>query len=166
MRAPPESFSPMTGAPTRMAVSMILTILAAFASDSEPPKTVKSCAKTKTTRPCMRPWPVMNPSPGTRCSAMPKSVARWVTNLSVSSNVPSSSRQIDALASGELARFPLALAAVGASAFFGYGVTGGEFGQAKLVDRGCSIFFRGWRHGSAILAVERDRPSPTGAQQI
>ena len=35
-----------------MAMSMILTIFAALASESEPPKTVKSCAKTKTTRPC------------------------------------------------------------------------------------------------------------------
>ncbi len=35
---------PDDGAPTRMAVSMILTILAALDSDSEPPKTVKSWA--------------------------------------------------------------------------------------------------------------------------
>ena len=48
MRAPPESLRPMTGAPTFMAMSMILTILAALVSESEPPKTVKSCAKTNT----------------------------------------------------------------------------------------------------------------------
>jgi hypothetical protein len=55
MRAPPESFNPMTGAPTRMAISMIFTIFEALAKDSEPPKTVKSCAKTNTSRPSMRP---------------------------------------------------------------------------------------------------------------
>ncbi len=54
MRAPPESFNPMSGAPTRMASSISLTILAALASESEPPKTVKSWAKTKTRRPSMR----------------------------------------------------------------------------------------------------------------
>ena len=45
MRAPPESFKPITGAPTFMARSMTLQILAALASLSEPPKTVKSWAK-------------------------------------------------------------------------------------------------------------------------
>ena len=51
MRAPPESLRPMTGAPTRMAWSMILQIFSACASLSEPPKTVKSWLKTKTSRP-------------------------------------------------------------------------------------------------------------------
>ena len=45
MRAPPESLRPMIGAPLRTAMSMILTIFAALVSDSDPPKTVKSCAK-------------------------------------------------------------------------------------------------------------------------
>ena len=44
MRAPPESFSPMIGAPLRVAMSMTLQIFAALVSESEPPKTVKSCA--------------------------------------------------------------------------------------------------------------------------
>ena len=55
MRAPPESFSPITGAPTFAAMSMILTIFAALASDSDPPNTVKSWANTNTSRPSMRP---------------------------------------------------------------------------------------------------------------
>ena len=38
----------------------------------------------------MRPKPVMNPSPGGRCSCIPKSSERCATNLSSSSNVPSS----------------------------------------------------------------------------
>ena len=45
MRAPPESFKPMTGAPIFIARSMILTIFAALVSESDPPNTVKSCAK-------------------------------------------------------------------------------------------------------------------------
>ena len=45
MRAPPLSFRPMTGAPTFIAMSMIFTILSALVSESDPPRTVKSCAK-------------------------------------------------------------------------------------------------------------------------
>ena len=48
MRAPPESLSPTTGAPIFIARSMILAILAPLVSDSEPPNTVKSCAKAHT----------------------------------------------------------------------------------------------------------------------
>jgi len=44
MRAPPESFSPTIGAPIRTARSITLTIFAALVSESDPPKTVKSCA--------------------------------------------------------------------------------------------------------------------------
>ncbi len=46
MRAPPESFRPTTGAPLRTAWSMILQIFSAYASEREPPYTVKSWAKT------------------------------------------------------------------------------------------------------------------------
>src|SRR5580704_10148161 len=63
MRAPPESFNPITGAPLRMAKSMTFTIFCALVSEREPPKTVKSCAKTYTNRPSMRPNPVTKPSP-------------------------------------------------------------------------------------------------------
>src|SRR5579863_3742520 len=51
MRAPPESFKPITGAPVLSARSMILQIFSAFDSESDPPSTVKSCAKTYTRRP-------------------------------------------------------------------------------------------------------------------
>jgi hypothetical protein len=63
MRAPPESFSPITGAPLRIARSITLQIFSANASEREPPKTVKSCEKTYTRRPSIRPWPVTTPSP-------------------------------------------------------------------------------------------------------
>ena len=46
MRAPPESLRPMIGAPFWTARSMTLQILSALDSDSDPPKTVKSWAKT------------------------------------------------------------------------------------------------------------------------
>jgi hypothetical protein len=46
MRAPPESFRPITGAPVLSARSMILQIFEALASESDPPRTVKSWAKT------------------------------------------------------------------------------------------------------------------------
>ena len=46
MRAPPESLSPITGAPFCTARSMILQIFWAWVSLSEPPKTVKSWEKT------------------------------------------------------------------------------------------------------------------------
>ena len=75
MRAPPESFRPMTGAPTFIAMSMILQIFSAWRSDRDPPNTVKSWEKTNTSRPFTVPDPVTTPSPGMRWSAMPKSTA-------------------------------------------------------------------------------------------
>ena len=65
MRAPPESLSPMTGAPTFIARSMTLQIFSAYASDRDPPKTVKSWLNTNTSRPSIVPWPVTTPSPRT-----------------------------------------------------------------------------------------------------
>src|SRR5580692_2606715 len=93
MRAPPESFSPITGAPLRIAKSIILQIFSALVSESDPPNTVKSCANTYTNRPSIRPNPVTNPSPVGRISSEPKSTERCRTNLSSSSNVPSSSNK-------------------------------------------------------------------------
>ena len=55
MRAPPESFNPMTGAPTFMAWSITLQIFSACASLKAPPKTVKSWLNTKTRRPLIIP---------------------------------------------------------------------------------------------------------------
>src|SRR5882762_3236959 len=94
MRAPPESFNPITGAPLRIAKSMILQIFCALDSESEPPNTVKSCANTYASRPSIRPNPVTNPSPAGLWASMPKSVQWWRTNLSSSSNVPSSNRRL------------------------------------------------------------------------
>ena len=53
----------MIGAPFFSAMSWIFMIFSACASDSEPPKTVKSLAKTKTGRPLTVPQPVTTPSP-------------------------------------------------------------------------------------------------------
>src|ERR1043165_2340768 len=92
MRAPPESLRPMTGQPIFVARSITLQIFCAYAPESDPPNTVKSCANTQTGRPSTVPWPVTTPSPRIFCSCMPKSAQRWVTNLSSSTNEPSSSR--------------------------------------------------------------------------
>ena len=46
MRAPPESFKPTTGAPIFIARSMT-DDLGALVSESDPPNTVKSCAKRR-----------------------------------------------------------------------------------------------------------------------
>ena len=73
MRAPAESFSPMTGAPFSIARFMIFTIFEACARPSEPPKTVKSWLKTYTSRPWIVPKPVTTPSPYGRLCSSPKS---------------------------------------------------------------------------------------------
>ena len=71
MRAPPLSFSPMIGAPTFIAMSMILQIwLCACRSDSEPPNTVKSWLNTNTSRPWIVPLPVTTPR-HPECAAAP-----------------------------------------------------------------------------------------------
>ena len=57
----------------------------------------------------MVPWPVTTPSPGTCCSAMPNSVQRCSTNMSVSSNEFGIEQELDALAGGELAALVLRL---------------------------------------------------------
>ena len=90
MRAPPESLSPITGAPVFMARSMTLQIFFAFCRESEPPKTVKSCANAYAGRPSILPYPVTKPSPGIFWFVMPKSEQSWATSRSSSSNVPSS----------------------------------------------------------------------------
>ena len=92
IRAPPESLRPITGAPSSTARSITLQIFSACASESAPPKTVKSCEKTKTRRPFTVPWPVTTPSPAGRLSCIPKSTQRCVFSMSNSRNEPSSRR--------------------------------------------------------------------------
>src|SRR5437660_1376802 len=93
MRAPPASKRPTIGARAFMAMSWILTILPACVSDSEPPNTVKSLAKTKQVRPFTVPQPVTTPSPGIFCLSMPNSEVRCSTNMSISSNEALSRRR-------------------------------------------------------------------------
>ena len=90
IRAPPESFSPMQGAPFFIAISMTLQIFWAMVSESEPPDTVKSWANTYTSLPSMVPCPVTTPSPSNLVFSMPKFVQRCWTNMSYSSKLPSS----------------------------------------------------------------------------
>src|SRR5579862_6328327 len=82
----------MIGALAFIAMSWSFVIFSACLSDSEPPNTVKSFAKTKVLRPLTVPQPVTTPSPGTLLFSMPNSVERCSTNMSNSSNEPLSSR--------------------------------------------------------------------------
>src|SRR5437867_1957338 len=82
----------MTGAPTFIAMSMIFTILFANISPRLPPNTVKSWENTNTRRLSIVPYPVTTPSPGIFFFSMSKSVVRWTTNRSVSTNDPGSRR--------------------------------------------------------------------------
>jgi hypothetical protein len=63
MRAPPESFRPITGQPVFRASSIRATVFSPKASPMLPPKTVESWAKTHTGRPSTVPYPVTTPSP-------------------------------------------------------------------------------------------------------
>ena len=94
MRAPPESLMPMHGAPIVMARSITLHIFSDMVFDSEPPLTVKSCAKTYTKRPSIVPEPTTTPSPGYCFFSMPKLWQRCSLNISYSSNEPSSSNML------------------------------------------------------------------------
>ena len=93
MRAPPASNRPMIGARVFSAMSWILVIFPACASESEPPNTVKSLANTNACRPFTVPQPVTTPSPGILVFSMPKSVLRCCTKVSNSSKLPLSSRR-------------------------------------------------------------------------
>jgi hypothetical protein len=90
MRAPPLSFRPITGQPFSSAWSMRRQILRALASLMDPPKTVKSWAKTATCRPSIVPVPVTMPSPTGLFFSMPISAQRWVTKTPLSMKLPSS----------------------------------------------------------------------------
>ncbi len=72
--------------------SMTWQIFMAWACPSEPPRTVKSCAKTQTSRPLIVPKPVTTPSPGGFFSFRPKSAQRVLTSSPVSWKLPSSNR--------------------------------------------------------------------------
>src|SRR5437763_2017323 len=91
--APPQAFSPVIGTPVCIARSITWQLLRAYASERDPPKTVKSWAKTKAGRPWIRPDPVTAPSPRIFCFCMSKSWVWCTTNLSISAKEPGSSRR-------------------------------------------------------------------------
>ena len=106
----------MIGAPTFIARSMTLQIFSAYASDSDPPKTVKSWLKTKTSRPSIVPWPVTTPSPRTCCSVEPE-LRRAMRDERVELDERARvEQQVEALARRQLAPGVLALDADGAAA--------------------------------------------------
>ena len=81
---------PTSGAPMRRARSWSLVIFLACISPSDPPMTVKSCAKAYPGRPLTCPNPVTTPSPGAPVLAMSKFAHRCSTNMSSSLNDPGS----------------------------------------------------------------------------
>ena len=113
------------GARAFIAMSWILTIFCACVSDSEPPNTVKSLAKTNTVRPLTVPQPVTTPSPGILL-LLHAEVGRAVLDEHVELLERALvHQQLDALARGQLAALVLRvdsrLAAAGArsrAAFF------------------------------------------------
>ena len=111
---------------------MILQIFRAYASESEPPKTVKSCANTNTGRPWMRPEPVTTPSPGIRCSAMPKSCALVHDELVELGERAGVEEELEPLARRLLARLVLAANALLAAAQLGLGVAAAQLFEALL----------------------------------
>ena len=109
------------GARILSAMSWILMIFWACASDSEPPNTVKSLAKTKTVRPLTVPQPVTTPSPGD-LDLLHAEIGRAVLDEHVEllEGAPVE-QKLDALAGGELAAAVLRLDALLAAAEAGLG---------------------------------------------
>ena len=107
------------GTPVFMARSMILQIFRAYASESEPPNTVKSWAKTNTGRPCMRPGahdhPVAGDALGIHPEVMPL-VHHQLVHLGERALVE---EELEALAGGLLSGLVLALDALRAPAQVG-----------------------------------------------
>ena len=97
----------MIGAPTRTARSMILQIFSACASDSEPPKTVKSWLNTNTSRPSIVPWPGDDAVAQVALAIQPE-IRRPMGNERVELHERIGvEQQLEALARGQLAAFVL-----------------------------------------------------------
>ncbi len=116
-------------------MSCSLVIFSAWVSDSEPPNTVKSLAKTKVLRPLTVPQPVTTPSPGILDFSMPNSTGAVFDEHVEFLEGPLVEQQLDALAGGQLAacvlRFDARLAAA-------------QFGARAPLHRGC---FEDMLHG-------------------
>ena len=123
MRAPPESFKPTTGAPIFIARSMILTILAALVSDSDPPKTVKSCANAYAEPSVDAAVPAHDAVAGHDLIGHAEVAAAVGDELVDFLERAGVEQQVDALARGKLARLALA-----AQPFF-------TAARARLADR-------------------------------
>ena len=106
----------MIGARVFSAMSWILMIFCAWVSDSEPPNTVKSLAKTKTVRPLTVPQPVTTPSPGIFCLLHAEVDAAVLDEHVELLERALVEQQLDALARGQLAALVLRLDALLAAA--------------------------------------------------
>ena len=142
MRAPPESFNPITGAPIFAARSMILTIFPAFVSESDPPKTVKSCANN-IHQPAFDAAVAGDKAVAVRLLLGHAEVVAVVRDQLVGLFEGAFVEQeLDALPRRHFAFFVLPLAALRASTLFGKLVAPFQF---------CKFFFK--IHGGRIIAV-------------
>ena len=108
MRAPPASNRPTIGARAFIAMSWIFWIFSAWVSESEPPNTVKSLAKTNTVRPFTVPQPITTPSPGVFARLVHAEIGRAVLDEHVELlERVLVHQQLDALARGQLAALVL-----------------------------------------------------------
>ena len=151
MRAPAPSLTPIIGAPTDSARSITLWIFSANTSPSAPPKTVKSCANTKTLRPSIVPQPVTTPSVSGRVFSIPKPWARWRASMSSSTKESGSRSRVEALPRGELAAGVLAFDRGGAPGVERALAENGELVE-PLLDR---VRHRCDRDPRALVTVQR-----------
>ena len=142
----------MTGAPTFIAMSMTLQIFCAWRSDSEPPNTVKSWAKTKTRRPLIVPEPVTTPSPGIFCVLHAEIDAIMLDDTChILRTMPGSSSTLEPLARGQPALGVLRLDPLLAAA------------EPRLLAAPFELFDRG-AHGPVLadLSGQRQRGADRG----
>ncbi len=88
-------------------------------SDSEPPKTVKSCAKANTWRPSTRPWPADDAVAGDDLLVHPEVEAAVRDELVELLERAGIEQEVDALARGQLAGLVLAAQPLLAAALLG-----------------------------------------------
>ena len=148
----------MIGARVFSAMSWILMIFCAWVSDSEPPNTVKSLAKTKTVRPLTVPQPVTTPSPGIFLLFHAEIGAAVLDEHVELLERALVEQQLDALARGQLAAGVLRLDALLAAAELG-----ARRGAARA-SRGCPSW-----GGPCVAATSAWRSKPClacGARRV
>ena len=158
----------MIGAPTFIARSMTLQIFSAYASDSEPPKTVKSWLKTKTS-PAVDLAVAGDHAVAEERFRSAEVASRWVTNASSSTNESGIEQQVEPLARRQLAGLVLlrdarrAAAQPGRRRASGQGDRVAPRWSTPLHGSIRAVFAQGQR---AIIVDRRTRSASTGRPDI